>query len=335
MVGTVRTAISDVTATFVESRRTSDPFHDPRTRELHPDIAAQLSTYRKNDPPTNRQEAMPPIVFRRILAAALKGSKHDMAVAYLLLGAVFFALRSCEYSKTPRSEDQRTKTLEVGRITFRLNSEILSHADPRLQDAHTVTLEFVDQKNGHRYDKVTQWRTTDRILCPVRTWCWTVRRLRSYPDTTDSTTVDTIRGADGRTHRITQANLTTAIKAAVGVLGPALLGFSKKQCGTHSVRSSGAMWMHLAGVPSYSIMMIGRWSSDAFLLYIRRAVQEFSGGISQKMLNRETFFSLTSFVEPPNNTPGNTCNAGGLATARGRASQVRLEFPLPIAAACA
>ena len=95
------------------------------------------------------------------------------------------------------------------------------------------------------------------------------------------------------------------------------------------------MWMHLAGVPSYSIMMIGRWSSDAFLLYIRRAVQEFSGGISQKMLNRETFFSLTSFVEPPNNTPGNTCNAGGLATARGRASQVRLDFPLPGMAACA
>ena len=66
-----------------------------------------------------------------------------------------------------------------------------------------------------------------------------------------------------------------------GDLAPDFLGFTSKQCGTHSVRSSGAMWMHLAGVPSYSIMMIGRWSSDAFLLYIRRAVQEFSGGIGE------------------------------------------------------
>ena len=94
------------------------------------------------------------------------------------------------------------------------------------------------------------------------------------------------------------------------------------------------MWMHLAGVPSYSIMMIGRWSSDAFLLYIRRAVQEFSGSISQKMLNRDTFFSLTSFVEPPNNTPGSTSNAGGLASSRGRATSLRLAFPLPYVAAC-
>ena len=82
-------------------------------------------------------------------------------------------------------------------------------------------------------------------------------------------------------------------------------------------------------------MIIGRWSSDAFLLYIRRAVQEFSGGIAQKMLHKDTFFSLTTFPEPQNNTPGCTSNAGGLATARGHASTARIAFPLPYVAACA
>ena len=130
--------------------------------------------------------------------------------------------------------------------------------------------------------------------------------------------------------RITLANLTTHIKAAIGELGPTFLGFNTSQCDTHSIRSSGAMWMYLGGISSYSIMMIGRLGSDAFLLYILCAVQEFSGGITQKMLHCESFFSLSSFNELPNNTPGCTANAGGLATACGRASQLRLFFPYHI-----
>ena len=142
-------------------------------------------------------------------------------------------------------------------------------------------------------------------------------------------------GSNGTVHHITRTNLTTHIKAAVKDLTPATLGFTSKQCGTHSIRSSGAMWMHLAGIPSYLIMMIGRWSSDAFLLYIRRAIQEFSGGISQKMLHKDTFFSLSSFTKALNNTPGCTANAGGLASCCGRASAVGLAFPLPHMTACA
>eukprot|EP00978_Attheya_sp_CCMP212_P021308 scaffold62029_cov65-Attheya_sp.AAC.1 len=40
--------------------------------------------------------------------------------------------------------------------------------------------------------------------------------------------------------------------------------------GTHSIRSAAAMAMYLAGVPVFTIMLIGRWSRDAFLHYIRR-----------------------------------------------------------------
>ena len=82
-------------------------------------------------------------------------------------------------------------------------------------------------------------------------------------------------------------------------------------------------------------MMIGRWSIDAFLLYIRRAVQEFSVGISKKMLHKDTFFSLSSFTEAPNNTPGCPANASGLASCRRRASAVGLSFPLPHMVPCA
>jgi hypothetical protein len=62
--------------------------------------------------------------------------------------------------------------------------------------------------------------------------------------------------------------------------------------GTHSIRSGAAMAMYLAGVPVFTIMLIGRWSSDAFLRYIRRQVQEFSSGVSNKMILAPDYFTI-------------------------------------------
>ena len=44
-------------------------------------------------------------------------------------------------------------------------------------------------------------------------------------------------------------------------------------------------------------MLLGRWSSDAFLLYIRRQVQEFSTGVSSDMLKHENFFTIPDLEE--------------------------------------
>eukprot|EP00957_Ditylum_brightwellii_P087005 6622464-Ditylum_brightwellii.AAC.1 len=52
------------------------------------------------------------------------------------------------------------------------------------------------------------------------------------------------------------------------------------------------MAMYLAGVPVYTIMLIGCWGSDAFLCYIRKQVQEFTMGISGKMLLTPDFYTV-------------------------------------------
>jgi hypothetical protein len=51
------------------------------------------------------------------------------------------------------------------------------------------------------------------------------------------------------------------------------------------------MEMYLAGVPLYTIMLISRWPSDAFLRYIRRQVERFSKDVAQKMLTQLSLFS--------------------------------------------
>lgn len=71
-----------------------------------------------------------------------------------------------------------------------------------------------------------------------------------------------------------------------------MLGFHASDIGLHSARSGAAMAMYLAGVPVYTIMLLGRWSSDAFLRYIRKQVKEFSDGVSSKMLTSEDFFTI-------------------------------------------
>jgi hypothetical protein len=54
------------------------------------------------------------------------------------------------------------------------------------------------------------------------------------------------------------------------------------------------MAIYLASVPVYTIMLLGRWSSDAFLRYIRHQVKEFSKGVSQKMITNERCFTISS-----------------------------------------
>jgi len=58
------------------------------------------------------------------------------------------------------------------------------------------------------------------------------------------------------------------------------------------------MAMYLGGVPIFTIMLLGRWSSEAFLRYIRKQVQEFSKGVGQRMISNEKFFAISSETPP-------------------------------------
>jgi hypothetical protein len=106
---------------------------------------------------------------------------------------------------------------------------------------------------------------------------------------------------------ITSSQVRTKLRSAADVLGPDRLGYSSHEIGTHSIRSGAAMAMYLNDVPVYTIMLVGRWSSDAFLKYIRRQVQQFSTGVSARMIKTSHFFTVpdTSNVMHDPRTPNN------------------------------
>lgn len=83
--------------------------------------------------------------------------------------------------------------------------------------------------------------------------------------------------------------MVLSLRASVIAIGEDILGVSANDIGTHSIRSGAAMAMYLGECPVFTIMLIGRWSSQAFLRYIRKQVEQFSQDISAKMIKVQFF----------------------------------------------
>jgi hypothetical protein len=72
-------------------------------------------------------------------------------------------------------------------------------------------------------------------------------------------------------------------------IGEDRLGIKKEKVGTHLIRSGAAMAMYLGKCPAYTIMLIRRRSSDAFLWYIHKQVMKFSQNIAKKILTLQNY----------------------------------------------
>ena len=213
----------------------------------------------------------------------------DTALADLVIGAYFFAMRSCEYS-TVKDKNTRTRRLCLRNIRFFQGRRELQHSeDLSLADAVSITFEF--QKNDVTWDTVTHTASGDDSLCPVRSWAAVVRRVWQIPGASSDTPVNSFW------HKSTSIEFTSdfvmrSLRAVVAAIGSDVLGFSPEDIGTHSLRSGCAMAMHLAGIPVYMMMLIGRWSSEAFMLYIQKQVRQFASGVTASMIQKRPFFTI-------------------------------------------
>jgi hypothetical protein len=137
-------------------------------------------------------------------------------------------------------------------------------------------------------DTVTLMASQDACLCPVRGAAAIVRRIRKYPGSSQDSPISTVT-VNGHLKQVTSTHMINALRDAVGTIGEAKLGIKKEDVGTHSIRSGAAMAMYLGECPVFTIMLIGCWSSDAFLRYIRKQVMEFSQNVAKRMLSCQNF----------------------------------------------
>ena len=160
--------------------------------------------------------------------------------------------------------------------------------DGDLQNADCVSITFEMQKKDEKMDTVTQMASGDDRLCPVRSWAEIVKRIRGYEGTDDDTPVSAV-WRNGKLEHVTSKMMIEALQAGVESIGYDRLNLEPGDIGTHSIRSGAAMAMFLDEVPVPRIKMLGRWSSDAFLKYIRKQVEEFSHNISSRMIKHREF----------------------------------------------
>jgi hypothetical protein len=141
-------------------------------------------------------------------------------------------------------------------------------------------------------------------------WAKIILRVLSYEGASEETFVNAVMMGK-KISFIKRDEMLTHIRHTVDNMSG--LGFKGKDVGTHSIRSSLAMALYLSRRPVSTIMLLGRWSSDAFLLYIRRQVQEFSTGVSEDMVANKKNFTVPDLdesdrLDPRNRNPQSFAN---------------------------
>ncbi|KAI2492127.1 hypothetical protein MHU86_22431 [Fragilaria crotonensis] len=132
-------------------------------------------------------------------------------------------------------------------------------------------------KNGDKGATVTQHRNdrqgqTD--ICPVRVLADLTTRVRSYDcHSRTNPKINAVRTQDSdEPQHISSKSILRQLRMAT-TRREERLGLQASGIGTHSIRSGAAMAMHLAGVPSETIQMVG-WRSQTFMRYLRIQVPD-------------------------------------------------------------
>jgi len=225
-----------------------------------------------------------PEFLRDVLQLAAQLGPVSEHTADLIAGAFFFAMRACEFCLTPTPG--KTKLLTLENITFRdCNRRQLKQTDPDLlTKAHYVTICFVTQKNNVRMDRRTQTRSHN-ALCPVRAWGRACQRTRAtITDAKPDTPVCTIGDANGDPTMVTSHRVLALLRLVCRCMKDTKhYGFEPHELGTRSIRSGAAMALLIMDHSTEKIKILGRWSSDAFLVYIRPQVLEWTNIMAEDM----------------------------------------------------
>ena len=136
-----------------------------------------------------------------------------------------------------------------------------------------IVLTLNNQKDAIRGDTVSHFRSECPTACPVRAGVNIF--LRQHEHGCDPTaTVGNYSTPQGL-RSVSVSIIITVLRVECKLTGAARLGFAPEDVGTHSLRSGGAMAMHIADFPDRTLVTIGRWRSLGFMVYIQQHIFPF------------------------------------------------------------
>jgi hypothetical protein len=154
-----------------------------------------------------------------------------------------------------------------------------------------VTIVIEDQKNGKKMDARTQLRSGHQFLCPVLRWISAVQRIiNTIPNYNDQTNLCSVL-LDGKVLDILSSFMFKLLRHTCTLCGGFLtFGFHPHKIGNRSIQSGVTMALFLMDHSPAKIMILGGCASDAFLVYIRPQVLEWTHNMSCNMIYLDSFF---------------------------------------------
>ena len=95
---------------------------------------------------------------------------------------------------------------------------------------------------------------------------------------------------NNRLVQITSEEVRRHLRRKILLLDPLQHHYKIQRIGTHSIRTSFANILHSVGISKTTVMLIGRWASDAYLRYLRYNLADFSKHISKQMVKSDNLF---------------------------------------------
>jgi hypothetical protein len=227
----------------------------------------QLRHYSKSDPPPRRVQPIPIPVLRHLVELVVSdatASASRKAIMDLVILAYYFLMRPGEYcNSTGEDSSHPFHTDEVELWLGHRELNLDTATDHELLTATFCILEFTDQKNANRGEKVGHATSGDYIFCPVRALARRIIHLRrngAPPHTPIHCYYEQFRG---RQLRVPSTSINLLLRQAA-----TLLGYDPVDITVKALRATGAMSLITARIDSDVIRLLGRWQSDSMLRYL-------------------------------------------------------------------
>jgi hypothetical protein len=256
-----------------------------------------------------------------------RSTELQQAIRQLNALVIFFAMQLCEYLKVTQAEKGRTDILCLRNLRFFRDGNLIKHSDPHLEFSDCISITFEMQKKDEKNDTVTQKASVDINMCPVRMAASITRRIRSYKGSNENTPIS----AFWRFNRIDHVTSAQSHERCDRSHRQRCLAHQKLEIGMHLIRSGAAMAMFLSDCLVCQIMMIGRWSRDEFLRYIRKQVEQFSYNVSKRMTTQMFHQHIPTYTTPAvsNLYPRQRNNPNNVETRRNVGGNMTRQARLP------
>jgi len=227
------------------------------------------------------------------LASRWSNRSHICAIGELCLIAFYFLLRVGEYTKPQAGWTTCTQQFCIEDIVFYDNHQPLTLAELQKNPSRPtlIRLKIDNQKNGQRGQIISQ-QAIPIACCPVKACVARVLELLRDNAPLDCPICAYQPHHGSKFLYVTNADIVSAVRAAITPTGAAKCGYKPHLVGSHSLWAGGAMALFIQGYDAARIMKMGRWTGQTFMLYIHEQVDILSRGAAEKMSIDLPFLNL-------------------------------------------